>query len=165
MNNTPKYLTLLEDKPKCRAVLSAIDSFLVCTFSVLFVLFVVGVSVGSSITEGLVLLALSATSFLVVSVFRRLFNAPRPKQVYPTLENVPDKEGRSMPSRHVFCAALISVLLLGYAPTLGIIMLVFALCMGACRVLRGLHFLRDVIAGCFCGVVSGLFGSLIIHLM
>ena len=72
-------------------------------------------------------------------------------------------KGKSFPSRHVFCVAIIGVTAL-YAlpklPVIGIIILVIAVLMAVLRVCSGVHFPRDVIAGFLCGVLMGAAGYL-----
>lgn len=98
--------------------------------------------------------------FIAVSVFRRVLNAPRPYEVYPFFgEDLPkNKKGRSFPSRHAFSAFVIGTLTLLTDPFLGIPLLLCALAMSAARVLLGVHFVRDVVAGGAIGIASAVIG-------
>lgn len=102
-----------------------------------------------------------AVSFVLLSVFRRAVNCKRPYEVYEMPPVIPkNTKGKSFPSRHVFCVAIIGMTAL-YAletPVIGIIILVIAVVMALLRVFSGVHFPRDVIAGFFCGVLMGALG-------
>ena len=110
-------------------------------------------------------IAVPAVSFVLLSVFRRTVNFPRPYEVFEMPPVIPKStKGKSFPSRHVFCVAIIGVTAL-YAlpklPVIGIIILVIAVLMAVLRVCSGVHFPRDVIAGFLCGVLMGAAGSLL----
>lgn len=103
-------------------------------------------------------------SFVIVSVFRKLYNQPRPYTTYgvPSFEKK-DKKGESMPSRHVFSAFVIAMAMLYIADYLLLgIMLVCGILMAVGRVLSGVHYPKDVIAGAIVGIVSGYIGFFII---
>lgn len=99
------------------------------------------------------------TGFLAVSLFRRVYDAPRP---YEVLDIQPlqarDKRGRSFPSRHVCAFSLIAMTLLGLWPPAGAALLALGLALGWCRVILGVHFPRDVLAGAALGVLWGWLG-------
>lgn len=110
-------------------------------------------------------IAVPAVSFVLLSVFRRTVNFPRPYEVFEMPPVIPKStKGKSFPSRHVFCVAIIGVTAL-YAlpklPVIGIIILVIAVLMAVLRVCSGVHFQRDVIAGFLCGVLMGAAGYLL----
>lgn len=107
-------------------------------------------------------IAVPAVSFVLLSAFRRAVNFPRPYEVFEMPPVIPKKtKGRSFPSRHVFCVAIIGITAL-YAlpklPVIGIMILVIAVLMAVLRVCSGVHFPRDVIAGFLCGIVMGAVG-------
>lgn len=105
-------------------------------------------------------------SFAVVSIFRRAFNAPRPYELYDfsTVGLAPPrvKQGRSFPSRHVHSAAVIATSLFLLNPVMGIVGAVLSVLLAVSRVLRGIHFVRDVVAGMLTGVLSGVIAILLI---
>lgn len=104
-------------------------------------------------------LLVPAVSFAAVSVFRYLYNAPRP---YELLEIRPlihkDKRGKSFPSRHVFSVFVIAMTFLWLSPAAGGCFLVVGVLLAGCRVVGGVHFPRDVIAGALLGILSGVIG-------
>ena len=97
-------------------------------------------------------LAVLFIPFLVVTILRRWINAPRP-------ESALGKSGGAFPSRHAFSAFAIGTLLCFISLPVGILTLVFGILLSVSRVLLGIHFPRDVIAGALIGVVSGLIGA------
>ena len=110
------------------------------------------------------LVLLSAfVGFVLVSLMRRLINAPRPYELYTFYEEKPkEREGRSFPSRHVYSAFAIATLTFFVSNIIAVILIVLALAMCVCRVLLGIHFIRDVVCGALIGVIAGLVGLLIL---
>lgn len=144
------------------SALFCIDTAIVALFSLAYLALLIGTSLGFSLKEGLMVLVLGAVPFALVSLFRRFLDAPRPYQLYPEIPNTSGRVGRSMPSRHVFSAFLIASLYSAYSPFLALVLAAFGACLGACRVLRGIHFVRDVVAGALIGVLSGTIGTIIL---
>lgn len=107
--------------------------------------------------------AVPAAAFVLVSVLRRVVNAPRP---YEVLDIEPliakDTRGKSFPSRHVFSVYMIAMAWMPFNGVVGVILLLLGIDMMVIRVLGGVHFPKDVIAGALCGVAAGLFGFYII---
>ncbi|EHJ56119.1 hypothetical protein HMPREF9318_01245 [Streptococcus urinalis FB127-CNA-2] len=99
-----------------------------------------------------------AISFLLVTGLRKVFNARRPYEVYPInpLEKKV-KAGESFPSRHVFSATMIAMVIFTVNPILGKCYFGLAFLLAIIRVLLGVHFLRDVFAGLIIGFLAGLF--------
>lgn len=98
-------------------------------------------------------------SFLLLSLWRKWSNQPRPCEVLdiePLLRR--DKKGESFPSRHVFSAFVIAMTALWLVPALGAALLVCGALLALCRVIGGVHWPRDVLAGALAGILAGLFG-------
>ena len=98
-----------------------------------------------------------ASGFVILSLFRKKINAPRPYEewdIKPLLDR--DSPGQSMPSRHVFSATIISVACLHASLTMGMICLTLSVFLGLVRVLGGVHFPKDVVVGYACGLVWGV---------
>ncbi len=109
-------------------------------------------------------IAVPGVSFVVISLFRRFYHAPRPYELLD-IEPVIYKEtaGKSFPSRHVFSAFVIAMTYLWLCPGLGIVFLMFGAALAVCRVIGGVHFPRDVLAGAAMGVLSGVIGYWVIY--
>lgn len=98
-------------------------------------------------------------SFIAVSLFRHVVNRPRPYEKFNVTSIIEkDTEGKSFPSRHVFSAFVIATTALILLPCeiIGIIMLIAATVLGIIRVVSGVHFISDVLAGAVVGILSGL---------
>lgn len=101
--------------------------------------------------------------YIIVSVMRRLIKAPRPYELYAFYQKPPkSKQGQSFPSRHVFSAFVIATLSYTVSVWMLVALSVLGMCLAASRVLLGIHFVRDVVAGALIGVISGIFGIVII---
>ena len=98
-------------------------------------------------------------SFVFVSIFRHYVNAPRPYEV-ADIEPIIEKEttGNSFPSRHVFSIFVIATTLYFISKPLGILLMIAGVLLAILRVVGGVHFPRDVIAGAIIGIVSGILG-------
>ena len=97
--------------------------------------------------------------FLIVSVFRYLFNRQRPYERYDFKPAIPkDTKGKSFPSRHVFSAAVIAVTFLVQRNPilvgLGVGLSVAALIIGVIRVIAGVHYVSDVLAAWACAGIG-----------
>ncbi len=97
--------------------------------------------------------------FVAVSMFRRLYNAPRP---YETMDYTPvihkETRGKSFPSRHVFSIFMIGMTFLQVDLSLGSLVLLLGIMLATLRVLGGVHFIRDVVAGAAVGILFGVIG-------
>ena len=113
-------------------------------------------------TETAILCACALIGFIAVTLARKLINAPRPYELYSFYEVKPkSKKGSSFPSRHAYSAFVIATLSIALSPYLAIALYIFAFVLIVCRVLLGIHFVRDVLAGALLGVISGAVGLLI----
>ena len=106
-----------------------------------------------------------AVSFVLLSIFRKLVNRPRPYEEFdvpPVIKK--DTKGHSFPSRHVFSATMIAMTFLLHSPffVLGVIFLVVSLLLAVVRVVSGVHYISDVVAGIVVAVVAAVIGFLLI---
>lgn len=102
-------------------------------------------------------------SFVILSIFRHIYNAKRPYEIYgikPIINK--DSSGKSFPSRHVFSVFIISITMFWIKPILGILMFVIGFAIAVNRVIGGVHFPRDVIAGILFAFFSGIIGFYVI---
>ncbi len=101
--------------------------------------------------------------FVVVSLARRLINAKRPYEIYDFYETPPkNKRGLSFPSRHTFMAFAASTALLPLSPLFAQVLAFSGMAIALSRVLTGIHFVRDVIAGALLGVIGSVIGLVIL---
>ncbi len=87
-------------------------------------------------------------SFALVTLFRRGVNAERPYEqldIDPLIKK--ETKGKSFPSRHTFSMFMIATTWLVWSPTVGALLLIASVLMACVRVVGGVHFPRDVIAG------------------
>lgn len=102
--------------------------------------------------------------FLIVTVFRYFMNRPRPYEVFEIAPIIPkDTKGKSFPSRHVFSATIIAMTYLLLSPwkALGWFLLAISICLGIIRVISGIHYISDVVAGAAFGVLAGVLGYMV----
>lgn len=98
-------------------------------------------------------------SFLLLSIFRDRINKPRPYEVFDLPPVIRKKtRGHSFPSRHIFCMFLIAVTMFYFYPLPGILIGLVGAALAVNRVIGGVHFVRDVIAGALCGIGCGILG-------
>lgn len=104
-----------------------------------------------------------AVSFIVLSVVRRIINAERPYEKFdiPALYSK-NKKGCSFPSRHTFSAFIIAFTVLYVSLPLGIALLFLSTALALLRVVCGVHFIKDVLAGAVFAAISALIGYIII---
>ncbi len=100
-----------------------------------------------------------AISFILLSFFRKAVNAPRPYELLdidPIIKK--NTKGNSFPSRHVFSVFVIAMSLYYVWPSIGIVLMLIGIIISVIRVIGGVHFPRDVIAGAIMGVGSSIIG-------
>jgi len=104
-------------------------------------------------------LLVPAISFLIMSIARALIDEPRPYETWDIEPLIPkETRGRSFPGRHVFSAAVIACALLWLDVDWGIDCFAVMVMIGAVRVIGGVHYPRDVIAGAALGIICGVIG-------
>ena len=100
-------------------------------------------------------------SFVLVTILRRAIDAPRPYTVFNTPPVIPkDTRGNSFPSRHTFSIFIIGMTFCACCPIpwAGPVVLALGCVLAALRVVGGVHFPRDVIAGAALGIALGWLG-------
>lgn len=107
-------------------------------------------------------LLVPALSFVLVTLFRHVINAKRPYEIHgftPLIAK--DKTGHSFPSRHVFSIFVIATTVFWFYPMIGIMVWVMGAGLALIRVVSGVHFPRDVIAGMAIGILCGCLTAVI----
>ncbi|WP_241157208.1 phosphatase PAP2 family protein [Adlercreutzia sp. ZJ242] len=92
--------------------------------------------------------AVPAALFAACSLLRRAVNAPRPYEALPIDPLIKkDTRGKSFPSRHTFSMFAIAAAWMTFLPAVGAALMAAGVFMGGVRVLGGVHYPRDVVAG------------------
>lgn len=98
-----------------------------------------------------------AIVFFGITIFRKLYNAKRPYEVYPIAPLIKkNKQGQSFPSRHTASAFIIAMAFLYINIPSGCVMLLLSLCIAVMRVLAGVHFIKDVAAAGLISIFAGI---------
>lgn len=101
-------------------------------------------------------LLVPGAGFAVLTLVRHLLNRPRPYDEWAIDPLIPrEKHGDSFPSRHVFSATVISLTAWRLSWPAGLLFLLITFLLAAVRVIGGVHYLRDVVAGVVCGLGCG----------
>lgn len=104
-------------------------------------------------------LLVPSISFIFVSIFRNYLDFPRPYEVTGEIPIIhKETRGKSFPSRHVFSAFVIATTLYFISKPLGIFLMLAGSLLAILRVIGGVHFTKDVVAGAIIGIVSGILG-------
>lgn len=111
-------------------------------------------------------LLVPGVSFVLLSVFRSVVNRPRPYEAFelsPVIKK--DTKGHSFPSRHVFSATIIAMTFILHSPWswLGLIFLAVSLLLAVVRVISGVHYISDVVAGIVVAVVAAVLGYIMLY--
>ena len=148
----------LESKPFLLSLLRAFNRFMTVVMPIVYLTLLATTYLQEGLAKQVgIYLFIPASGFVILSLFRKKINAPRPYEVWeviPLLDR--DSPGQSMPSRHVFSATIISMACLHASLSVGVILLVLSALLGLARVLGGVHFPKDVVIGYICGLVWGL---------
>lgn len=94
-----------------------------------------------------------AIGFIFTTLIRKKINAPRPNECFQFVPVLLHKTGCSFPSRHTASAFLITCALfylsfLDLFPfSLSILVLILSVLTGISRIIAGVHFPKDIIAG------------------
>lgn len=106
-----------------------------------------------------------AVSFVLLTVVRAAINRPRPYETFEVAPVIPkDTKGNSFPSRHVFSATMIAMTFVFQSPWmgLGVAFLIVSMLLAIVRVVSGVHYISDVVAGIAVAVAASVVGYIII---
>ena len=96
--------------------------------------------------------------FICVTVVRAILNFPRPYERFEMPPVIPkDTKGHSWPSRHVFSAAVIAFTFFPFSVEAGTVLLIASAALAVIRVLSGVHYISDVLAGFALAMVFALY--------
>ena len=155
----------LRGRPGVVRALNIVNRGIVIVFYVVYAL-LLGWACVSDPWRLVPLVGVTAVGFVAVSFFRRRFNAPRPYEccaIAPLISS--DGAGKSFPSRHTFSAFAIAASWFAASVPVAVVLLVAAGVLAVCRVLGGVHFPRDVVAGAFIGSATGALAAFLAALL
>lgn len=142
-----------------KTTLCAVYKFLPYPIALSYICLIVYSMVAGNTFSTAKLIITPAASFVIVSLFRKCIDSPRPYTKYSITPLVQkDKKGESMPSRHVFSITMIAMCWMYVLPAVGFVMLGLCVLMAVVRVLSGVHFVKDVVAGFLCGIFFAIAG-------
>lgn len=155
----------LRGRPGVVQVLNIVNRGIVAVFYVAYAL-LLGWACLNDPWKLVPLIGVTAVGFAAVSAFRKRFNAPRPYEccaIAPLIAR--DGAGKSFPSRHTFSAFAIAASWFAASVPVAVVLLVAAGVLAVCRVLGGVHFPRDVVAGAFIGSATGALAAFLAALL
>ena len=148
----------IENKPLLLRLLRAFNRFMTVVMPMIYLTLLATTYLQQGLgKQVLIYVFIPASGFVILSLLRKKINAPRPYEgwtIKPLLDR--DSPGRSMPSRHVFSATIISMACFHASLSLGIILLVLSALLGLVRVSGGVHYPKDVVVGYICALVWGV---------
>lgn len=148
----------IENKPFLLTLLRTFNRFMTVVMPIVYLTLLVITYLQEGLgKQVLMYVFVPASGFVILSLFRKKINAPRPYEVWeivPLLDR--DSPGQSMPSRHVFSATIISMACLHASLSVGLILLILSAILGLVRVLGGVHYPKDVVVGYICALVWGV---------
>lgn len=139
--------------PSWIPVLKFMNRALTYVFYVIYPLFLIHMYL-TDITSAIPYTFVPAAGFVLCTLIRAGINAQRPyeaESITPLIFK--DTVHRSFPSRHCFSASIISCTIGCVFPSVGIVLFVFAVIEGIIRVIAGIHYPRDVLAGLVSGAL------------
>ena len=147
---------------KKKKILATVGKVCVYTNVVFFALILAILALDTEWWDALIAATAAALGYIVVTIARKLFNRPRPYEVYDFYTVKPrEKQGESFPSRHCYSAFVITTLAWLVSPLVSLGLLVLAALIAVTRVLLGIHFVRDVLCGAAVGLAFGAAGVII----
>lgn len=151
----------LRRHPRCVAGLRWANTLLTGAFYGAYGALLVWVALGDP-WKLVPLVGVVGAGFGLLSWYRRCRDAPRPYELHAIEPLVPrDGAGRSFPSRHAFSAFAIATAWWAASAPVALALEVCALAVAVLRVVGGVHFARDVVAGGCAGIAVGLLAAVI----
>ncbi|WP_026376606.1 phosphatase PAP2 family protein [Aestuariibacter salexigens] len=97
-------------------------------------------------------------------VLKKVFKRQRPCDLFkPLRTHITPSDKFSLPSGHTAAAFLMATLLASYYPAAALLAYGWAACIGVSRVLLGVHYPSDIVAGATLGITISLLSLHILH--
>ena len=93
------------------------------------------------------------SAFLIVTLFRKVVNRPRPYEAMNIEPLLTHKQGESFPSRHTVSAFIIALMFTHVNVYLGIMALIVAIIISGSRILAGVHYISDVVVAILIAII------------
>ncbi|MBE6737285.1 MAG: phosphatase PAP2 family protein [Ruminococcaceae bacterium] len=107
-------------------------------------------------SDFLLMICVPAGTLLIVTALRKLIDRERPYIKHNTEPLIPKKStGESFPSRHTASAFIIAMSAFLLSPILACCLLIIATIIAITRILAGVHYLTDVLAGMLISIGIG----------
>ncbi len=152
------YESLVTDISRSRtltAFIKACDSFIVLICALSYPAFLVFITISDVGLERILCsIIVPAISFTIISGIRFIINEKRPYEIYDYTPIIGrQKAGKSFPSRHVFSVFMLAMTYMRFSCGAGIIFCFMGFLLGIIRVVGGVHYIHDVIAGAYFAVI------------
>ena len=158
-----KMVNSIQGKKRLKRALIFANGILTGLVYICFLVLLIALAYNKRYCDLIRIVLVCGISFVLVSVFRYFFNAKRPYAMYDYEPIVAkEKEGQSMPSRHVFSAFVIAMAFAYINWKFSILFFIVAILIAVHRVIVGVHFIKDVLVGAIIGIVAGVIGFFII---
>ena len=138
--------------------LEMLDKLLVVGFVAAYaVLLAVLLATGDSRLLGAIVVP--GATYAIARAVRTLVNRPRPYEacdIDPLIKK--DTHGKSMPSLHMTCAAIIAIACFQVWPVGGSVLFCACICIAFTRIVGGVHYPTDIVASIALAVLCGAIG-------
>lgn len=156
MNKKEKYIHDMDRRRRYARPIKMIDRILTYLTFVSYPVMLIYLLIAHQLRNALIFLLVPAVGFIIVTIIRDRINEQRPYEVYE-YPSVIEKSthGHSFPSRHAFSIFMIAVTFLFENLALGICFMALGVILAVIRVISGVHFAHDVVAGALSAVIYG----------
>ena len=150
------------EKPGAVRAINVLDKGLVALIAIGYLIDIILLIAGADARAGR-FIAVPAAGFVIATAIRAAIDAPRPYEEHDIDPLIPkDTHGKSCPSRHIFSAFIIAFAIMWLNVPLGIVAVALGCVVAWCRIVGGVHYLRDDIAAIALAAACALIGFVLI---